>query len=65
MTDKDKVYNYEKLLKMTIENYQEMLEDTKRILTLVPNDRTLKVRIIAYNDIIKVLTTILNKLGDK
>lgn len=64
MSDKDKVYYYEKLLKMTIENYNSMVNDSERILDYAIDKYSLKIRIDAYNDIIKILTTIL-KLEDK
>lgn len=69
MTDKDKVYHYEKLLNMTMDNYKEIVKDAERILTYLPDNEyngilTTRVRISAYNDIIKILTTIL-EMEDK
>lgn len=63
MTDTEKVYHYEKLLNLTINSYKEMKKDAERILILVPDNISLKQCITDYNDIIKILSTILERLG--
>lgn len=63
MSDREKVIHYENLLKLTVDNYKEMKKDAERILILVPDNVSLKQCITDYNDIIKILSKILEKLG--
>lgn len=65
MSDKDKVYFYELLLNSTIEFYKEMIINAEIMLKLSPDNISMKTRIIEYNNIIKSLTTILEKLEGK
>lgn len=65
MSDTEKVYHYEKLLNHTVNSYKEMKKDAERVLTSSLTDYPLKLVIKEYNDIIIILSAILENLEDK